>query len=133
MIQTANKMSESGDRHQSQVYLVTYSRADLEKVPSRESFGLIIVNAFQVVAGVEVLHWVFSQENHSGASGDQSNSHYHIALKLKRRARWSRVRQHIKNNHDIRVNFISNHNTYYSAYRYVTKEDSHVIVPPRFI
>lgn len=118
-------MSESGDRHQSQVYLVTYSRADLEKVPSRESFGLIIVNAFQVVAGVEVLHWVVSQENHSGASGDQSNSHYHIALKLKKRARWSRVRQYIQNNHDIRVNFSSNHNTYYSAYQYVTKEDSH--------
>ena len=109
-------MSESGDRHHSQVYLVTYSRVDLEKVPSRESFGLIIVNAFQVVAGVEVLHWVVGQENHSGASGDQSNSHYHIALKLKKRARWSRVRQHIQNNHDS-----SNH----SAYQYVTKEYSH--------
>ena len=94
-------MSESGDRHQSQVYLVTYSRADLEKMPSRESFGLIIVNAFQVVAGVEVLHWVVSQENHSGACGDQSNSHYLITLKLKKRARWSRVRQHIQNNHNI--------------------------------
>ena len=69
-------------------------------MPSRESFGLVIVNAFQVVAGVEVLHWVVSQENHSGASGDQSNSHYHIALKLKKRARWSRVRQHIQNNHE---------------------------------
>ena len=45
-------MSESGNRHQSQVYLVTYSCADLEKVPSGESFGLIIVNAFQVVAGL---------------------------------------------------------------------------------
>ena len=36
-------MSESGDRYQSQVYLVSYSRADLEKAPaSRESFGLIV-------------------------------------------------------------------------------------------
>ena len=58
-------MSGTGYRHQSQVYLVTYSRADLEKVPSRESFGLVIVNAFQVVSGVEVLHWVVSQENHT--------------------------------------------------------------------
>lgn len=66
-------MSETGYRHQSQVYLVTYSRADLEKVPSRESFGLVIVNAFQVVSGVEVLHWVVSQENHAGVSADQSN------------------------------------------------------------
>ena len=32
-------MSGTGYRHQSQVYLVTYSRADLEKVPSRESFN----------------------------------------------------------------------------------------------
>ena len=63
------RMSESDDRHQSQVYLVAYSRADLEKVPSRETFGLTIVNAFQVVSGVEVLHWVVSQENHAGASG----------------------------------------------------------------
>ena len=84
-------MSESSDRHQSQVCLVTYSRADLEKVPSREWFGLIIVNVFQVGAGVEVLHWVISQENHSGASEDQSNSHYHIAFKLKRRPRWSHI------------------------------------------
>ena len=36
MIQTV-KISESGDRHQSQVNLVTYSGADLEKVTSRES------------------------------------------------------------------------------------------------
>ena len=90
-------MPESGDSHQSQVYLVTYSRADLEKVSSRESFGLKIVNAFQVVSGVEVLHWVVSQENLSGASGDQSNSHYNIALKLNKRERWSRVCQHIQN------------------------------------
>ena len=89
-------MSEIGDRHQPQVYLVGYSRADLEKVPSRESFGLVIVNAFQVVSGVEVLHWVVSLENDSGASGGQSNSHYHIALTSKKRARWSHVCQHIK-------------------------------------
>ena len=80
------RMLESGDCHQSQVYLVTCSRADLEKVPSREPFGLIIINVFQVVVGVEVLHWVVSQENHAGASGNQSNSHYHTALKLKKRA-----------------------------------------------
>ena len=77
------------------VYLVTYSRADLEKVPSRKSFGLMIVNAFQVVWGIEVLHWVVSQENHAAASGDQSTSHYHVASKLNKRARWSGVCQHI--------------------------------------
>ena len=75
-----------------------------------------------------MLHWVVSQENHSGASRDQSNSHHHICLKLKNRGQWSNVCQHIQNNHNIRVHLSSNHNTYYSAYQYVSKEDSHLFV-----
>lgn len=116
-------MASSNTRHQSLVYLITYSRADLDKVSSRETFAMIIANAFQQVAQVEVNHWVVCKESHAETSESENSTHYHMALKLNKRSRWSRVRQYIQNHHDIRVNFSCNHNTYYSAHQYVIKED----------
>ena len=46
-----------------------------------------------------------------------------MAVKLARRARWSRVRARLESENGIKVNFSSAHSTYYSAYEYVTKED----------
>ena len=54
-------MAQSENRHQSLVYLVTYSRADLEKVSSREAFAHIMVNAFEQRQVARVAHWVISQ------------------------------------------------------------------------
>ncbi|CAB3981320.1 Hypothetical predicted protein [Paramuricea clavata] len=50
--------------------------------------------------------------------------HYHMALKLKRRGRWVQVRANLDEKFGIKVNFSDHHNTYYSSYKYVTKEDS---------
>ena len=47
-----------------------------------------------------------------------------MAIKLSKRARWLQVRNFLEEKYGIQVNFSDNHNTYYSAYRYVTKEDS---------
>jgi hypothetical protein len=49
--------------------------------------------------------------------------HYHMALKLKRRGRWVQVRDYLDEKFGIKVNFSDHHNTYYSSYKYVTKED----------
>ena len=49
--------------------------------------------------------------------------HYQIALKLKRRGRWLQVHDYLDQKFGIKVNFSDHHNTYYSSYRYVTKED----------
>ena len=45
-----------------------------------------------------------------------------MALKLARRGRWLQVRRFLDETYSIKVHFSDNHNTYYSAYKYVTKE-----------
>jgi hypothetical protein len=116
-------------RQQCIVYLVTYSRADLSKVPTKQVFSDIVVKAFEHLDVTKVAHWVVAQENHhdkeiAGAFG----THYHVALKLTRRARWCRVCTRLESENGIKVNFSSAHATYYSAYKYVTKEDQNVLL-----
>ena len=50
--------------------------------------------------------------------------HYHMAIKLEKRVWWFQVRKYLDENFGINVNFSNNHTTYYSVYRYVTKEDN---------
>ena len=115
-------------RQQCIVYLVTYSRADLFKVPTRQIFADMVVKAFEKLAVARVNHWVVSQENHHDDMATPLSTHYHMALKLSRRARWCRVRAALESENGIKVNFSSAHATYYSAYKYVTKEDEHFVV-----
>ena len=49
--------------------------------------------------------------------------YYHMALKLAKRGRWLQVRNYFDEKFGVQVNFSDNHNSYYTAYRYVTKED----------
>ena len=109
------------------VYLITYSRADVVKFPSKESFSHAVIEVWQKI-GVRVLQWVVSIEGHhnsDSANGDNTNQyHYHMAVKLAKRARWFQIRKYLDDNFGIQVNFSDCHNTYYSAYRYVTKEDN---------
>ena len=100
-------------------YLVTYSQADLSKFPTRQSFGEQVVAYFNAGSGkVEVEHWACCQGLHDTTAG----VHYHLSLKLSGPKRWKRV----KNNHGIVVNFSDGHDNYYTAYRYVTKQDAEV-------
>ena len=50
--------------------------------------------------------------------------HYHMAIKLEKRVWWFQVQKYLDENFGIKVNFSDNHATYYSMYRYVTKEDN---------
>ena len=52
--------------------------------------------------------------------------HFHMAVLLKRVQRWIKVKQRIQEDHGIVVNF-SDHPGYYSAFRYVMKEDQAVL------
>ena len=109
------------------MYIVTYSRADTQKFPSRRSFTDAIVEAW-AASGFDIEHWVVSLEAHSSQSSecpdeDMNLYHYHMALKLKRRGRWLQVRDYLDQKFGIKVNFSDHHSTYYSSYRYVTKED----------
>ena len=117
-------MATNKVRFQSSVYLITYSRADLTKIPDRNSFARVVIEAFEEMRFAKVQHWVVAQENHKETSDQGNKTHYHMALKLSKRMRWSRVRQFLESHNEIRVNFSDHHTTYYSAYKYVTKEDN---------
>ena len=115
------------------VYLITYSRIDATKFPTRESFSKAVLDGWQY-RGIRVLQWVVSLEGHAGNNGSSSDVtnhyHYHMAIKLSKRTRWLQVRNYLDGKYGIQVNFSANHNTYYSAYRYVTEEDSDALHSP---
>ena len=69
-------------------YSVTYSQADAEKFPTRESFGEMLETEFnRGTSQVKVSHWVCSKEEHQ-----QSGFHYHCCLKLSGVKRWFSVK-----------------------------------------
>ena len=59
-------------------YLVTYSKADLVKFLTRESFANAVVKEFNFgTSVVKVQHWACCREKHEDGS-----DHYHLCLKL---------------------------------------------------
>lgn len=106
------------------IYLITYSKVDVQKLATRDEFAKTVLEAFaDTRAGKsEVVQWVCSQENHS--SGD---IHYHMAVKLSHPRRWLRVRNYLDERFGVQVNFSGHHSNYYSAWKYTTKEDNNYI------
>ena len=102
-------------------YVVTYSQADLQKFPSRESFGEAVAAAFTSKRSKVVpLHWACCLEKH-----ENGGYHYHLALKLSGTKKWLEAKKSIEAEHGIAVNF-SDHDGYYTAYRYISKSDEMV-------
>ena len=99
------------------VYLVTYSQADLQKFETRKDFAHAVVLCFGRV-NCGVLQWCCSHEKHK--SGGE---HYHLALKLEKKQRWLSVKRFLEDHYAIEVNFSNVRHNYYSAWKYVTKED----------
>jgi len=55
--------------------LVTYAKADLTKIPTRESFAEAVVAEFNHGQSVvKVIHWACCQESHQDDS-----KHYHLS------------------------------------------------------
>ena len=100
------------------VYLITYSRADLEIVPNREKFVAIVKEAFQNNGKAVIVRWTCSQEHHQ-----DGGIHYHMAIKLDWQKRWLSVRNVLDTKYGIKVNFSDKHSNYYDAWKYCTKED----------
>lgn len=100
------------------VCLVTYSRDDLSKFPNRRDFAEAVVTSFEKVSA-KLKHWCCSSENHADGA-----KHYHMVLKLHKSQRWLQSKRFLEENFAMEVNYSSNHHNYYSAWRYVTKEDS---------
>ena len=70
---------------------------------------------------VKVQHGVCAKEKHQNGG-----VHYHVALKLTGPKRWKSVKESISSQEGIVVNFSDNHDNYYSAYRYICKDDDSV-------
>ena len=107
-----------------QVYLITYSQANLEKFPTRRSFAECVQQAFQATC-TGVMQWVCCRERHS-----VRGQHYHMAVKLKKLRRWSAVKSYLREKEGITVHFSNAHNNYFTAWRYVTKEDEEALESP---
>ena len=61
-----------------QVYLITYSRADQGRFPTRESFVQAVLFSFNCTPA-KVVQWCCCLERHA-----VTGSHYHIAIKKKK-------------------------------------------------
>ena len=107
-------------------YLITYSRTDLVKFPTRQSFGEAVVSCFHNSGKVTVDYWACCLEEHENTSGQ----HYHVGVKLSGPKRWNPVKNLLKERQNVTVNFSENHEHYYSAYTCITKTDRNVYKSP---
>lgn len=106
-------------------YLVTYSQADLNIFPTRESFAAAVTDVFTSrESKVQPQHWACCLEEHS-----DGGVHYHLALKLNGPKKWLECKRSLKRKHGVVVNF-SDHEGYYTAYKYVCKRDNAVYHSP---
>ena len=103
-------------------YLVTYSQANLDLFPTRESFGEAVAEEFNCGSGVvKVDYWACCREPHANGG-----FHYHCSLKLTGSKKWVGVRNRLSLKYNIQVNFSDKHDFYLSSYRYVCKSDNDV-------
>ena len=112
---------EVGRREVRQVYLITYSQADNEKFPTRESFAQAVIASFRAPSA-SVLQWCCSREPHK-----LSGIHYHMCLKLNKPQRWLPSKRYLNDQHNISVHFSSKHKNYFTAWKYVSKQDKEVV------
>ena len=115
-------------RHCTPSPLITYSQADEQIVSSRESFAVIVLDAFEnsdPETQSRVVQWVCSEESHKNGG-----IHYHMAVKLDCYQRWLKVRNYVDTKHGIKLHFSSVHANYYSAWKYATKEDKQYFQSP---
>ena len=90
----STEQSESlGSRQVRSVYLITYSRANEEIVPNRESFVQLVLDSFDnadPLTRCEIVQWVCNQERHR-----DEGIHYHMEVKLNARRRWLKIRNYL--------------------------------------
>lgn len=109
---------ELNRRQARSVYLLTYSKANIERFPTRQSFCNAVLQAFSHTPATP-LRWVCSLEKH-----EDGTPHYHMAIKLDRVQRWIGVKTRLSTTNGIQVHFSNIHHNYYSAWQYTVKEDT---------
>lgn len=117
------EMTELQARDMRKVYMITYSQADLSKCPDRKTFADFVLKAFNFEnSSVKPLQWAVCKELHQNGG-----SHYHMCIKLDKNKRWASVKCKLLEN-GINVNFTDGHSNYMTAFRYVNKSDTEVLL-----
>lgn len=97
------------------VYLVTYSQADMDKMPNRTDFAKAVVESI-TQGSCKVIQWCCSLEDHTSGG-----MHYHMALKLNKVQRWLGSKRYLSETYDITLHYSNVHHNYFSDWQYVTK------------
>ena len=115
MQQSSVSNVEIGSQNLRRVYRITYSQEDVSKFPTRQSFEDAVLAA---LAETNVMHWCCWKEHHQ-----KSGVHYHMSVKLSKCQRWLPAKKFLADGFGIPVHFSSTHANYYTAWKYVTKDD----------
>ena len=102
------------------VYLLTYRKADTEQF-DHESLAKTIARAYEAVATAFIVQWACCMEQHK-----DEGVHFHMGVLLNKIQRWSMVKRYLQEVENVVVYF-SGHAGYYTAYQYITKEDTEVL------
>ena len=106
-------------RQTRRVYLITYSQADLGKIPNCQAFVDCILEAFSQRNENQASHpehWSCCMEDHR-----DGGKHYHLAIKLSAPKRWNAAKNYVRQKHGITLHFSDQSYGYHVAYKYVCK------------
>ena len=107
-------------------YLITYSSADVIKIPDREAFANFVCKHFRATVkkgGEDIIgKWAVSAESHTQTRG----FHYHMALGLKTGRRWANIKKEM-GKEGIVCDFRERGGSYFEIFDYVSKLDSHLV------
>jgi hypothetical protein len=106
-------------RQSRRVYLITYSQADLGKIPNCQAFVDCILEAFSQRNENQASHpehWSCCMEDHR-----DGGKHYHLAIKLSGPKRWNAAKNYVRQKHGITLHFSDQSYGYHVAYKYVCK------------
>lgn len=117
--ETLNVTIPCEPRDTKRTYLLTYSQADLTKVPTTESFVEIVLEAFaQGKSTAKLMKWAACREAHA-----DGGKHYHLIMHLSKPRKWSPMFYYIQEKWGFNVNFSYTTQGYLRGYRYVIKEN----------
>ena len=101
---------------QRRMFLITYSQANLDLVPSKEVFAAKVVEAF---GEDKVECWCCCQEKH-----EDGNPHYHMLIRFYGPVRWLPVKNMLSaDGIELHFSFDNDFSTYSDGYKYISKED----------
>ena len=108
------------------LYLIIYSQADVGRFPPRQSFVEAVLYSFYDTPD-KIMHWSCCMEEHPESGG----SYFQMALKLNRNKRWLSSKRFLLERCGISaVHFSGLHRFYFSAWKYLTKQDKEFVESP---